>query len=100
MATKKTPKSSEKLNFEAISEKLEELTSQLENSDAMSLEASLEAFETGIKLTREAQQILSAAEQKVQMLVEKNGEINLQLQLMDANVSDSDSMQMNSKQLF
>ena len=75
MSTKKTPKSSEKLNFEAISEKLEELTSQLENSDAMSLEASLEAFETGIKLTREAQQILSAAEQKVQMLIEKNGDM-------------------------
>ena len=33
MSTKKTPESSEKLNFEAISEKLEELTSQLENSD-------------------------------------------------------------------
>ena len=75
MSTKKTPKSNENLNFEAISEKLEELTSQLENSDAMSLEASLEAFETGIKLTREAQQILSEAEQKVQMLIEKNGDM-------------------------
>ena len=75
MSTKKTTKSSNKLNFEAISEKLEELTSQLENSDAMSLEASLEAFETGIKLTREAQQILSDAEQKVQMLIEKNGDM-------------------------
>ncbi len=75
MSTKKTPKSSEKLNFEAISEKLEELTSQLENSDSMSLEESLEAFETGVKLTREAQQILSEAEQKVQMLIEKNGDM-------------------------
>ena len=75
MSTKKTPKSSDKLNFEAISEKLEELTSQLENSDTMSLEDSLEAFETGIKLTREAQQILSDAEQKVQMLVEKRWEM-------------------------
>lgn len=78
MSTKKTRKSSDKLNFEAISEKLEELTSQLENSDAMSLEASLEAFETGIKLTREAQQILSDAEQKVQMLIEKNGDMEAQ----------------------
>jgi len=75
MSTKKPKESSEKLNFEAISEKLEELISQLENSDSMPLEASLEAFETGIRLTREAQQVLSEAEQKVQMLTEKNGDM-------------------------
>lgn len=75
MSTKKTTKTNEKLDFEAISEKLEELISQLENSDSMPLEASLEAFETGIKLTREAQQVLSEAEQKVQMLMEKNGDM-------------------------
>lgn len=75
MSTKKPKESSEKLNFEAISEKLEELISQLENSDSMPLEASLEAFETGIRLTREAQQVLSEAEQKVQMLMEKNGDM-------------------------
>lgn len=75
MSTKKPQESSEKLNFEAISEKLEKLITQLENSDSMSLEASLAAFETGIKLTREAQQVLSEAEQKVQMLMEKNGDM-------------------------
>ena len=75
MSTKKKPKSSENLNFEAISEQLEEMISQLENSDSMSLEASLKAFETGIKLTRDAQQMLSEAEQKVQVLMERNGEM-------------------------
>ena len=69
------PKESETLNFEAIAEKIEELTSKLANSDEMSLEPALEAFEEGIKLTKEAQQILSKAEQRVQTLIEKNGDV-------------------------
>lgn len=41
----------------------------------LSLEASLAAFEAGVKLTRECQQALTEAEQKVSLLMEKNGEI-------------------------
>lgn len=75
MSTKKPAKKGEKLDFEALSEKLESLIAQLETNESLSLEASLEAFESGINLTKEAQRTLSEAEQKIQVLLEKNGEI-------------------------
>jgi exodeoxyribonuclease VII small subunit len=74
MSTKKPVKKGEKLNFEAVYTELESLISRLEHSESMSLEASLEAFESAIKLTREAQAALSEAEQKVQLLIEQNGQ--------------------------
>ena len=40
----------------------------------ISLEESLQLFERGINLTRICQQSLQQAEQKVQQLIEKNGE--------------------------
>lgn len=55
--------------------KLEHLVGQMEDGD-FSLEESLKAFEEGIKLTRECQQALKKAEQKVQMLIQKNGELD------------------------
>lgn len=58
---KKTP------NFEAALQQLETLVNQLEQGD-LSLEESLKAFEQGVRLTRDCQQKLSAAEQKVQQL--------------------------------
>jgi exodeoxyribonuclease VII small subunit len=39
----------------------------------LSLEDSLEAFEKGIKLTRECQSALRQAEQKVQVLMDESG---------------------------
>ncbi|MAI41182.1 MAG: exodeoxyribonuclease VII small subunit [Candidatus Azotimanducaceae bacterium] len=59
--------------FEASLRRLEELVEQMENGE-LSLEASLKTFEEGIKLTRECQLALKQAEQKVSLLVEKNGE--------------------------
>ena len=59
--------------FEASLTRLEELVDEMENSE-LSLEASLKTFEEGIRLTRECQQALKEAEQKVSLLVEKNGE--------------------------
>jgi exodeoxyribonuclease VII small subunit len=44
----------------------------------ISLEESLKAFERGIKLTRTCQQALQEAEQKVQILLEKNGQQTLE----------------------
>ena len=46
-------------------------------SGELSLEASLEAFENGMKLSRDAQAALSAAELKVQKLTEQQGELHL-----------------------
>lgn len=69
MATKKKT-----VNFEKSLEKLEAIVEQLEDGD-LSLENSLKAFEEGIKLTRECQTALKDAEQKVRVLIEKNGEL-------------------------
>ncbi|MEO1895485.1 MAG: exodeoxyribonuclease VII small subunit, partial [Methylococcales bacterium] len=51
---------------------LELLVEQLEKGD-LSLEESLKSFEQGVKLTRACQTALQEAEQKVQILLEKNG---------------------------
>ncbi len=59
------------LNFENALEELESLVENMESGE-LSLEASLAAFEKGIKLTRECQEALNQAEQKVQILMKKN----------------------------
>ncbi|MGY8871981.1 MAG: exodeoxyribonuclease VII small subunit [Pseudomonadales bacterium] len=64
---KKTP------DFEQSLADLESLVTQMENGD-LTLEASLNAFEEGIKLTRECQTMLDQAEQKVHILTSQNGE--------------------------
>jgi exodeoxyribonuclease VII small subunit len=67
-------KAKKSIDFEESLDQLEELVDDMENGD-LSLEDSLKAFEQGIKLTRECQTALVQAEQKVQMLIEKNGEL-------------------------
>lgn len=64
---KKTRKST---NFEAAIAELESLVEEMEQGD-ISLEESLKKFERGIELTRSCQQALQEAEQKVQILIEK-----------------------------
>jgi exodeoxyribonuclease VII small subunit len=68
MARKKAP-----LDFEQSLAELQSLVERME-SGALSLEDSLTAFEQGIGLTRDCQAALSQAEQKVQILLERNGE--------------------------
>jgi len=60
-------------NFEESLASLESLVSAMEDGD-LSLEESLQAFEKGIRLTRECQSALQNAEQKVQVLIAENGE--------------------------
>ncbi len=60
-------------NFEKSLAELEELVSAMEDGD-LTLEQSLQAFEQGIKLTRECQTALKQAEQKVQVLLNDSGE--------------------------
>ena len=68
-----TKKKQAKFDFEAALEELEELVSSMEDGE-LSLEESLQAFENGIKLTRECQAALKNAEQKVQVLMNENGD--------------------------
>jgi exodeoxyribonuclease VII small subunit len=72
MATRKKT-----FSFEASLQELEKLVEKMEQSD-MGLEESLQAFEKGIALTRKCQQALREAEQKVQVLVEKNSQHELE----------------------
>ena len=60
-------------DFENALEQLEELVSSMEEGE-LSLEESLQAFEKGIKLTRECQTALKKAEQKVKVLINDNGD--------------------------
>ena len=69
MANKKT----DSFNFEQALEDLEELVTAMEEGE-LSLEESLQAFEKGIKLTRECQTALKKAEQKVQVLINEDGD--------------------------
>ncbi len=62
------------VDFEQALQDLEKLVTDMEQGD-MSLEESLKAFEDGIKLTRECQNRLTEAEQKVQLLLEEQGEL-------------------------
>lgn len=68
-----TKKKAASFNFEKSLSELEELVSAMEDGD-LTLEQSLQAFEKGIKLTRECQSALKQAEQKVQVLLDDSGE--------------------------
>ncbi|MDO6563066.1 exodeoxyribonuclease VII small subunit [Amphritea sp. 1_MG-2023] len=67
-AKKKTP------DFETSLAQLESMVNQLEQGE-LSLEQSLQTFEQGVRLTRDCQSILADAEQKVQILIQQNGEL-------------------------
>ena len=64
------------VDFEQSLTALEALVNKMEQGD-LTLEQSLEAFSTGIKLTRECQVRLAEAEQKVTLLQEQQGKIHL-----------------------
>ncbi len=62
---KKTPQLEQSLDsLEALVERME--------SGELTLEESLQAFEQGVKLTRECQQALSQAEHQVRILLEQD----------------------------
>ena len=62
-----------KTDFEASLKELEGLVEKMEQGD-LSLEDSLSHFERGVQLSRSCQQALKAAEQKVEILLKKNGQ--------------------------
>jgi exodeoxyribonuclease VII small subunit len=65
---KKTP---QEPDFETALRELETLVEKMEQGD-LSLEDSLNYFERGVKLSRTCQQAMKAAEQKVEVLMQKN----------------------------
>jgi len=72
------PKRSQKSpDFETALAELESLVEKMEQGE-QSLDESLKQFERGVQLTRSCQQSLQDAEQKVQILLTKNGKETLQ----------------------
>lgn len=69
-----------KKNTASFEESLTELETLVKKMDSgeLSLEDSLVAFEKGIGLIRHCQTTLQTAEQKVQLLMEHNGELQTQ----------------------
>ncbi len=65
------------IDFEKALSELESIVRKMEDGQ-LSLEQSLEAFEQGISLTRQCQQALASAEQRVQTLIEKDGKAQTQ----------------------
>jgi exodeoxyribonuclease VII small subunit len=69
---KKTePNLNETIDFEQSLKELEDIVRKMEQGE-LSLEHSLEAFEEGVKLTRNCQTALQMAEQKVALLVKNS----------------------------
>lgn len=70
MTTKKNPP----IPFEAALADLESLVGQLEHGE-LALEDSLQQFERGVALVRSCRSALRQAEQKVEQLIERNGQL-------------------------
>lgn len=71
--TDETPVTTGTLGVAGLEKSLEELEAilqELESGD-LTLEAALEHFERGLKLTRRCQKVLQEAEQKVEILLRK-----------------------------
>jgi exodeoxyribonuclease VII small subunit len=62
------------LGFDAILVRLREVVGQLESGE-LSLEQALAVYEEGVRLARTGQQLLAAAEQRVEILVSAAGGI-------------------------
>lgn len=60
------------MNFESALNTLESIVNKMEQG-GLSLEEALKVFEEGIKLTQSCQKALNDAEQKVSVLIERNG---------------------------
>lgn len=75
--TEKTPETQTPFDFEQSLAELEQLVQRMESGE-LSLQDSLKAFEQGVQLTRHCQTALSQAEQRVQLLMENQGQSEAQ----------------------
>ncbi len=64
-------------NFENSMKELEEIAEKLSNGE-VSLDETIKLFEDGMKLSKNCQKILEDAEKKVNILLNKDGEIKKQ----------------------
>jgi exodeoxyribonuclease VII small subunit len=71
------PPASETPDFERSLSELESLVERLERGD-LPLEEALRTFERGVELTRHCQTSLRAAQQKVEILLRRSGQANIE----------------------
>lgn len=64
-------------DFEAALKELEQLVEKMESGE-QSLEDALKSFQRGVELTRVCQQGLKEAEQRVEQLLQDNGEYRIE----------------------
>jgi exodeoxyribonuclease VII small subunit len=82
-------KSKDKLpDFEKSLTELEALVARLEQGD-VPLEEALKTFERGVALTRQCQTALRTAQQKVEVLLSRNGEETVE-PFLDEDEDDAD----------
>jgi exodeoxyribonuclease VII small subunit len=72
-----TDKDTPSPDFEAAMDELEKLVARMEEGD-LPLEETLRQFQRGIELTRQCQKSLADAEQKVEILVEKAAQVDVE----------------------
>ncbi len=70
-------KKDQAFDFEGALKEMEALVERLEEGD-IGLEESLRQFERGVELTRACQKALADAEQKVNKLIERNGNVEFE----------------------
>lgn len=61
-------------SFESKMQELEKIVSELEKGD-LSLEDSLNKFETGIKISKDCNKLLEDAEKRITIILENDGEL-------------------------
>lgn len=71
------PRKKSGFDFEKSLGELEAIVEKMESGD-LTLEESLQQFEKGVALTRACQKALEDAEQKVKVLMEKDGKSSLE----------------------
>ena len=80
-------KKADEIDFESSLNELNAIVEKMEQG-GISLEESLQQFERGIHLTRHCQKALQTAEQKVAILMEKNGKVELEPYKNDDELDD------------
>lgn len=65
----------EEIKFEEAIKKLEDISKELE-SGKLDLDESVSKFEEGMKLSKICTKILNEAEKKINLLIDKDGEIS------------------------
>jgi exodeoxyribonuclease VII small subunit len=68
------PTQRKSFDFEQSLAELEALVARMDEGE-LSLEESLKAFEQGVRLTQQCQQALGEAQQRVQVLMQQDGEL-------------------------